>query len=111
MQRMLSFQIYPKYLTDKLFTIFQLNNESYAKEKREFNENLHKKPHILPAIRSLLGQIFSEHIPREEFSYWVFGDLDVIFGDIDSFTLPIITKSLLWLVKRICYIREDNSQL
>lgn len=36
-------------------------------------------------MKGALGFVFEEYIGEEKYSHWGFGDLDVIFGDMDSF--------------------------
>eukprot|EP01091_Cochliopodium_minus_P000852 TRINITY_DN10756_c0_g1_i1.p1 TRINITY_DN10756_c0_g1~~TRINITY_DN10756_c0_g1_i1.p1 ORF type:complete len:425 (+),score=78.13 TRINITY_DN10756_c0_g1_i1:3-1277(+) len=38
------------------------------------------------SIKPLLGHVFREFIPESRTSHWAFGDIDVIYGNLDMFT-------------------------
>ncbi len=70
------------------FSLKELNN--HVNEKLDFFVNLESFRKLCD-LKPLYGHLFEDHI--KDYGYWAFGDLDLIFGDIDNLLPEIISNN------------------
>lgn len=59
-------------------------------------------PYKLCDFKPFFGLLFSEHI--EDFKYWAYGDIDVIYGNLDKFLAPALARNYDIITFRRCYM-------
>jgi len=69
-----------------------------------------KAPFKICDFKPAFGEIFQEHI--REYGFWAFGDLDLIYGDVESFLVPllqdhdVISCRKEWISGSLCILRN-----
>ena len=83
-----------------------------VKSKFPFYVNL-DSPRKLCDLKPLYGVLFEEHI--KDYDFWAFGDLDLMFGDLDNLLPELLDKHDVltfhdkWLSGPLTIFRNENS--
>ncbi len=63
-------------------------DEEYEEISYVYQLFIAQNPYLLIEVKPALGYIFRKYIPQSKYSHWGYSDLDVYFGDLQSWITP-----------------------